>query len=132
MMAAMRTIAVGLVGCTIAWLAAAACKPKDANPPGTACPADAMMCPDGSAVGRTGPNCTFPECPKPADPCAGIELPPCPPECPADGMSRCGQPCDQEGEACGNAIGDNMTCQGGTWNCTVHAPLGMGCNQVCR
>jgi hypothetical protein len=29
----------------------------------TACPADAKLCPDGSSVGRTGPNCTFPACP---------------------------------------------------------------------
>ncbi len=28
-----------------------------------ACPADALLCPDGSAVGRTGPNCTFAPCP---------------------------------------------------------------------
>jgi hypothetical protein len=28
-----------------------------------ACTAEAMMCPDGSAVGRTGPNCSFAPCP---------------------------------------------------------------------
>jgi hypothetical protein len=28
-----------------------------------ACTTDAKMCPDGSAVGRTGPNCEFAECP---------------------------------------------------------------------
>ena len=27
------------------------------------CTADAMLCPDGSYVGRTGPNCEFAECP---------------------------------------------------------------------
>lgn len=27
------------------------------------CTMDAKICPDGSAVGRTGPNCTFPACP---------------------------------------------------------------------
>lgn len=27
-----------------------------------ACPADAKLCADGTAVGRTGPNCEFPEC----------------------------------------------------------------------
>ncbi|VVC03196.1 Uncharacterised protein [Candidatus Bilamarchaeum dharawalense] len=27
------------------------------------CPDDARVCPDGSAVGRTGPNCTFAPCP---------------------------------------------------------------------
>lgn len=28
-----------------------------------ACPEDAKLCPDGSAVGRTGPKCEFSECP---------------------------------------------------------------------
>ena len=27
------------------------------------CPQDAMLCPDGSSVGRTGPNCEFAACP---------------------------------------------------------------------
>lgn len=30
----------------------------------TACSADARVCPDGTAVGRSGPDCTFPACPK--------------------------------------------------------------------
>ncbi|MBT3643042.1 hypothetical protein HN604_01040 [archaeon] len=30
----------------------------------TACTSDAKICPDGSAVGRTGPDCEFAECPK--------------------------------------------------------------------
>lgn len=29
----------------------------------TACTADAKICPDGSAVGRIGPNCEFAACP---------------------------------------------------------------------
>lgn len=29
-----------------------------------ACTAEAMLCPDGSAVGRTGPNCEFAPCPE--------------------------------------------------------------------
>jgi len=32
----------------------------------TACTQDAKICPDGSAVGRVGPNCEFAECPKPS------------------------------------------------------------------
>jgi len=28
-----------------------------------ACTMDAFICPDGTALGRTGPNCTFPPCP---------------------------------------------------------------------
>lgn len=30
--------------------------------PGTACPQDAKLCPDGSYVSRTGPNCEFADC----------------------------------------------------------------------
>lgn len=30
-----------------------------------ACPLDAKVCPDGTAVGRTGTSCTFPACPPP-------------------------------------------------------------------
>ena len=30
-----------------------------------ACPMDALMCPDGIAVARTGSSCTFPACPPP-------------------------------------------------------------------
>lgn len=33
-------------------------------PPAHQCPADAMLCPDGSSVSRTGPHCTFAECPE--------------------------------------------------------------------
>lgn len=29
-----------------------------------ACTQEARLCPDGSAVGRTGPNCEFPACPE--------------------------------------------------------------------
>jgi hypothetical protein len=29
----------------------------------TACTEEAKICPDGSAVGRTGPNCEFAQCP---------------------------------------------------------------------
>jgi hypothetical protein len=32
-------------------------------PPGTACTQEAKICPDGSAVGRTGPDCSFAPCP---------------------------------------------------------------------
>jgi len=38
---------------------------REARAPGeeTACTAEAKLCPDGSAVGRTGPNCEFSACP---------------------------------------------------------------------
>jgi hypothetical protein len=32
------------------------------------CTMEAKVCPDGTTVGRTGPNCEFPSCPKPAQP----------------------------------------------------------------
>ncbi len=35
------------------------------QPVGQACAQDAKICPDGSAVGRTGPNCSFARCPLP-------------------------------------------------------------------
>ncbi len=36
------------------------------NPEPVACTMDAMVCPDGSAVGRVGPNCEFAPCPEPS------------------------------------------------------------------
>lgn len=37
---------------------------KNQPPPGSvACTADAKLCPDGSSVGRSGPNCEFAACP---------------------------------------------------------------------
>lgn len=32
-------------------------------PPRTGCTLEAKICPDGSGVGRTGPNCEFAPCP---------------------------------------------------------------------
>ncbi len=66
------------------------------------------------------------------DPCEGVELPACPAACPDNFGVECGQPCDVEGETCGNEIGDGRTCQDGVWQCTVHPPLGMGCNRICN
>ncbi len=65
--------------------------------------------------------------------CDTASLPPCPAECPTGLPGElCGEPCETEGEECGNAIGDGATCLEGRWECTVHAPLGTGCNLVCR
>jgi hypothetical protein len=36
---------------------------KGQDQTGKACTTDAKICPDGSGVGRTGPNCEFAECP---------------------------------------------------------------------
>lgn len=35
------------------------------NNPGMQCTAEAKICPDGTAVGRTGPQCEFADCPTP-------------------------------------------------------------------
>lgn len=42
------------------------CIPIPKQPAPTACTMEAKLCPDGSAVGRTGPNCEFAACPPPA------------------------------------------------------------------
>ena len=78
-----------------------------------ACTAEAMVCPDGSAVGRTGPNCEFTPCPTPA----ATSTPPGPAACTMDaricpdgsGVGRDGSrncafsPCPGEGRARGTA-----------------------------
>jgi len=62
-------------------VAACTSSPRESSPPAPggpgpdggsqACTEEAMVCPDGSAVGRTGPNCTFAPCPGPAKAAAG-------------------------------------------------------------
>lgn len=37
--------------------------PPTTEPPGQVCTREAKLCPDGSAVGRTGPHCEFAACP---------------------------------------------------------------------
>jgi hypothetical protein len=37
--------------------------PRSASQGGVACTMEAKLCPDGSSVGRTGPNCEFAACP---------------------------------------------------------------------
>jgi hypothetical protein len=37
--------------------------PAASSPTGIMCTQEAKLCPDGSAVGRTGPNCEFAACP---------------------------------------------------------------------
>ncbi|MEK7635180.1 MAG: hypothetical protein AAB446_01985 [Patescibacteria group bacterium] len=39
--------------------------PNEKEP--VACTMEARLCPDGSYVGRTGPNCEFTDCPIPKD-----------------------------------------------------------------
>ena len=37
--------------------------PKQGQPGQKGCTLEALLCPDGSAVGRSGPNCEFAKCP---------------------------------------------------------------------
>ena len=55
------SIAVILVASAFVWTNFA--RP---NPEPVACTMEAKLCPDGSAVGRTGPACEFAPCPSPA------------------------------------------------------------------
>jgi hypothetical protein len=73
-----------LLGFALA-VVAGACVKKDTNVPGdkTACTEEAKVCPDGSSVGRTGPDCQFAECP------AGEEKP-------AEGEPAEGEPADDK------------------------------------
>lgn len=60
-MSKLQAIAIAIVvitGCAVAWSLV-----KDGAPPRVQCTLEAKLCPDGSAVGRTGPNCEFAECP---------------------------------------------------------------------
>ncbi|HUS68695.1 MAG TPA: hypothetical protein VMZ28_29365 [Kofleriaceae bacterium] len=87
-----------------------------------------LACGDKAGPGET----TTPAGGGDKDPCAGVELPACPPECTAPVGQLAGQACEA-GSACGNQIGDGCTCNAqGTWDCQPHRPLGPGCNLVCR
>jgi hypothetical protein len=101
-----------------------------------------FLCEDGSEGGVTGrclpqgKTCAweYRECPPPPtdDPCDGVSLPACPAECDAFPMTGACTP----GEECrlaGSKIGDECRCSAdGTWTCSPHPPLGMGCNRVCE
>jgi hypothetical protein len=57
-------VIVLILGAAIGFLAA---RGSDSNKvrsnPDVACTEEAKLCPDGSGVGRQGPNCEFPDCP---------------------------------------------------------------------
>jgi hypothetical protein len=56
--------AVVIVACVALWVISSVISAREANAPGgQACTLEAKICPDGSAVGRTGPKCEFAECP---------------------------------------------------------------------
>lgn len=57
-------VVVALAAGALGWYVA-----QPASPGGVvACTEEAKICPDGSAVGRTGPNCEFAECPSTPSP----------------------------------------------------------------
>jgi len=101
----MNKIIVALIGIVVVLAGALYFLPElknTPNPDGVACTAEAKMCPDGSGVGRVGPNCEFAECPV-----VGIgELP--------DGV-----PFAQEGEHCGGFIKDAPVCTKG-YHCLLN------------
>jgi len=58
---------IGISVLAVLAIVAAALLYTEANSPDSpqmqACTLEARLCPDGSAVGRTGPNCSFAPCP---------------------------------------------------------------------
>lgn len=87
---------------------------------------DASDATSPSATDETGTSAASTD----GDPCAGIELPLCD-FCPDAMATLCGLPCDEPDLTCSNDIGDGMACADGAWQCSVHPPLGTGCNLVC-
>lgn len=68
----MRSFALALTF-SLAFVASACDKPSTDGPSpdgpeGPGCTEDAKLCPDGSAVGRSGPDCEFDPCPGEAPP----------------------------------------------------------------
>ncbi len=62
----MKSLLFGIVGIVIIGFGGLVYRNAVEHPfqPGT-CPLDALVCPDGTSVARTGNSCTFPECPPP-------------------------------------------------------------------
>lgn len=63
----MRTLIVTIVGLIIVaggiYIYRTSSGPVKSAPEGVVCTMEAKLCPDGSYVGRTGPNCEFAACP---------------------------------------------------------------------
>src|SRR5687767_15367306 len=73
--------------------------PRQTSPPPerpVACTDDAKICPDGSAVGRVGPNCEFAPCP------SAPGTPPAPTSAPTSCRDACGD----------GQCGEGMVCEG--------------------
>ncbi len=58
-------IIILLVACAIGVATFIVGQPPLSNTNPTPCAQEAKVCPDGSTVGRTGPHCTFADCPEP-------------------------------------------------------------------
>lgn len=88
----MRAMPSRSVPLALLLLASACDKSNNAGQPpgGPACSTEAKMCPDGTAVGRTGPNCEFAACPDGQPP-----------------PDAQGTPCTREAKVCpdGSAVG---------------------------
>ena len=65
---ALVALAAALAGCSSDTTGASNAPSGGATPPpggdGVMCTMDAKLCPDGSSVGRSGPNCEFAPCPE--------------------------------------------------------------------
>jgi hypothetical protein len=81
---------------------------------GHTCTMDAKICPDGSVVGRVGPNCEFPPCPAPIN-CSSFSSGNCPRSCMACG-DGCINPrldennCGECGNVCSKPPNSEPTC----------------------
>jgi hypothetical protein len=101
-------------GCNDCWCTdrGILCTIRACEEPPTGCTGEGLVCPDGSVVGRTGPNCEFSPCPgTPPAPCTN-EAMICPdgssvgregPSCefvPCSGSSEPPVACDDDGRVC--------------------------------
>ena len=102
------------------WAFSDSCVPTDwtlVSPPSDPAATSAPACGDDS---------------DPNDPCAGVDLPACAPRCEGNIGDLAGQPCTPGDECIITTVGDECACgSDGTWGCSVHPPLGMGCNLTC-
>lgn len=93
-------IAILVTAVVVVAVAAALFTLTPTRPKGTVCTMEARQCPDGSFVGRSGPNCEFAPCKdgRPA-PIPRPELPPTPPPPPPLPACTTDAEC-QKGESC--------------------------------
>lgn len=59
--ALIAAVAIAILG--LVWFFMPTSQPSDTDPDAVACTMEAKICPDGSAVGRSGPKCEFAACP---------------------------------------------------------------------